>query len=43
MTTHNGLEIFSTLQELVHPQRTALLIYDMQVGSFPRSKTARTS
>ena len=33
MTTHNGLEIFSTLQELIHPQRTALLIYDMQAIS----------
>src|SRR5260370_13270374 len=38
MTTHNGLEIFSTLQELVHPQRTALLIYDMQVGIVPQIK-----
>jgi nicotinamidase-related amidase len=38
MTKHNGLEIFSTLQELVHPQRTALLIYDMQVGIVPQIK-----
>jgi biuret amidohydrolase len=36
MTKHNGLEIFSTLQELVHPQRTALLVYDMQVGIVPQ-------
>jgi nicotinamidase-related amidase len=32
MTAHNGIEILSTLEELVHPQHTALLIYDMQVG-----------
>jgi nicotinamidase-related amidase len=32
MTTPNGIEIFSTLDELVHPDRTALLVYDMQVG-----------
>jgi biuret amidohydrolase len=38
MTTHDGLEIFSTLQELIHPQRTALLIYDMQVGIVPQIK-----
>jgi nicotinamidase-related amidase len=38
MTTHNGIEIFSTLQDLVHPQRTALLIYDMQVGIVPQIK-----
>jgi biuret amidohydrolase len=38
MTTHNGLEIFSTLPELIHPQRTALLIYDMQVGIVPQIK-----
>jgi biuret amidohydrolase len=36
MTTHNGIEIFSTLQDLIHPQRTALLIYDMQVGIVPQ-------
>jgi nicotinamidase-related amidase len=36
MTTDYGLEIFSTLQELVHPQRTALLVYDMQVGIVPQ-------
>jgi nicotinamidase-related amidase len=36
MTRHNGIEIFSTLQELVHPQRTALLVYDMQVGIVPQ-------
>ena len=28
----NGIDIFSTLDELVHPQHTAVLIYDMQVG-----------
>ncbi len=33
---HNGIEIFSTVQELVHPQRTALLVYDMQVGIVPQ-------
>ena len=38
MTTHNGIEIFSTLQDLVHPERTALLIYDMQVGIVPQIK-----
>src|SRR4030088_777728 len=38
MTTHNGLEIFSTLPELIHPQRTALLVYDMQVGIVPQIK-----
>jgi nicotinamidase-related amidase len=38
MTTHNGIEIFSTLQELIHPQRTAVLIYDMQVGIVPQIK-----
>jgi len=36
MTTRNGIEIFSTLQELVHPQRTGLLVYDMQVGIVPQ-------
>ncbi|WP_263366122.1 cysteine hydrolase family protein [Edaphobacter bradus] len=36
MTMHNGIEIFSTVQELVHPQRTALLVYDMQVGIVPQ-------
>ena len=38
MKTQYGLEIFSTLPELVHPQRTALLIYDMQVGIVPQIK-----
>ena len=32
MIEHNGIEIFSPLEDLVHPQHTALLIYDMQVG-----------
>ncbi|HEX7158763.1 MAG TPA: isochorismatase family cysteine hydrolase [Edaphobacter sp.] len=36
MTMPDGIEIFSTLQELVHPQRTALLVYDMQVGIVPQ-------
>jgi nicotinamidase-related amidase len=36
MVRHNGIEIFSTLQELVHPQHTALLVYDMQVGIVPQ-------
>ena len=36
MTTQNGVEIFSTLQELIHPHRTALLVYDMQVGIVPQ-------
>jgi nicotinamidase-related amidase len=38
MKTQYGLEIFSTLPELVHPQRTALLVYDMQVGIVPQIK-----
>jgi nicotinamidase-related amidase len=38
MTMHNGLEIFSSLEELVHPQHTALLVYDMQVGIVPQIK-----
>jgi biuret amidohydrolase len=38
MKTRNGLEIFSTLPELIHPQRTALLVYDMQVGVVPQLK-----
>jgi nicotinamidase-related amidase len=33
---HNGIEIFSTFRELVHPHRTALLVYDMQVGIVPQ-------
>ncbi|HZY61689.1 MAG TPA: cysteine hydrolase [Edaphobacter sp.] len=36
MQTDKGIEIYSSLQELVHPQRTALLIYDMQVGIVPQ-------
>jgi nicotinamidase-related amidase len=35
-TTQNGIEIFSTLDELVHPRRTAVLVYDMQVGIVPQ-------
>ena len=38
MKTQYGQDIFSTLPELVHPQRTALLIYDMQVGIVPQIK-----
>ena len=38
MTPHNGIEIFSGLEELIHPQRTALLVYDMQVGIVPQIK-----
>ena len=38
MTTYNGIEIYSTLQELIHPERTALLVYDMQVGVVPQLK-----
>ena len=38
MTTHNGLEILSTLPELIHPERTALLVYDMQAGIVPQIK-----
>jgi biuret amidohydrolase len=41
MTTQNGVEIFSTLQELVHPHRTALLVYDMQVAIVPQIKDGR--
>lgn len=36
MKTQNGVEVFSTLDELVHPDRTALLVYDMQVGIVPQ-------
>jgi nicotinamidase-related amidase len=36
MTTQNGIEIFTALDELVHPHRTALLVYDMQVGIVPQ-------
>ena len=36
MTSHNGIEILTTLPELIHPQHTALLIYDMQVGIVPQ-------
>ncbi len=36
MKTDNGIEILSTLEELVHPQQTALLVYDMQVGIVPQ-------
>jgi biuret amidohydrolase len=32
MSHFRGLEIFTTLEEFVRPDRTALLIYDMQVG-----------
>jgi len=32
MAAIHGIDILSTLDELVHPQHTALLIYDMQVG-----------
>ncbi|MBB5339382.1 cysteine hydrolase family protein [Tunturiibacter gelidoferens] len=38
MITDNGIEIFTALQDLVHPQRTALLVYDMQVGIIPQIK-----
>jgi biuret amidohydrolase len=36
MSTYNGLEIFSSLEDLLHPQRTALVVYDMQVGIVPQ-------
>jgi nicotinamidase-related amidase len=36
MTTHNGLEILSTLPELLNPRHTAVLVYDMQVGIVPQ-------
>ena len=36
MTTENGIEIFLTLDELVHPHRAAVLVYDMQVGIVPQ-------
>ena len=32
MTTVDGLDLPRTLEELAHPARTALLVYDMQVG-----------
>ena len=38
MATESGIEIFTALQDLVHPQRTALLVYDMQVGVVPQIK-----
>jgi nicotinamidase-related amidase len=38
MMERNGIEIFSTLRELLHPQRTALLVYDMQAGIVPQIK-----
>ncbi|MBB5344279.1 cysteine hydrolase family protein [Tunturibacter empetritectus] len=38
MITDNGIEIFTALQDLVHPHRTALLVYDMQVGVVPQIK-----
>jgi nicotinamidase-related amidase len=41
MTEHNGIEIFSTLEELVHSQHTALLVYDMQVAIVPQIKDGR--
>src|SRR5215471_3256425 len=42
MTKHNGVELFSTLQELVHPQRIALVVYDMQVGIVPQIPDGET-
>jgi nicotinamidase-related amidase len=36
MKTDTGIEILSTLEELIHPQNTALLVYDMQVGIVPQ-------
>jgi biuret amidohydrolase len=36
MKTDKGIEIFSTLKELVTPQHTALLVYDMQIGIVPQ-------
>lgn len=36
MKTDTGIEILSTLEELLHPQHTALLVYDMQVGIVPQ-------
>lgn len=38
MAAYNGIEILSTLEELVHPQHTALLVYDMQAGIVPQIK-----
>lgn len=37
--TH-GLIIPTTLQDVCHPQRMALLVYDMQVGICSQIKTA---
>ena len=34
-----GLEIPVTLEEVCHPQRTALIVYDMQVGIVSQLKT----
>lgn len=36
MKTDTGIEILSTLEELIHPQHTALLVYDMQVAIVPQ-------
>ncbi len=36
MKTETGIEILSTLDELIHPQHTAVLVYDMQVGIVPQ-------
>lgn len=36
MKTDKGIEILSTLEELVNPNNTALLVYDMQAGIVPQ-------
>lgn len=36
MKSPNGIDVLLSLEELVDPQHTALLIYDMQVGIVPQ-------
>jgi nicotinamidase-related amidase len=38
---HNDLEITRDLEEVIHPETTALLVYDMQVGIFEQAPTLR--
>lgn len=38
---HNGLEISRDLEEVIHPDTMALLVYDMQVGIFEQAPALR--
>lgn len=38
MIRHNDIDILSTLEDLLHPQHTALLVYDMQAAIVPQIK-----